>query len=126
LAKANRDIALATYQKTIQSAFRDVADTLARAGTIDDQLAANRLNLTAADDTFTLSQARYRQGIDPYLLTLDAQRTLYTARRTLSTTRLIKAQNLVATYQALGGDQLLADLPGTTAAKNALIASPAR
>jgi multidrug efflux system outer membrane protein len=123
LAKANRDIALATYEKAIQSAFRDVADALARAGTIDDQLAANRLNLAAADDTFTLSQARYKQGIDPYLLTLDAQRTLYTARRTLSTTRLIKAQNLVTTYQALGGDQLLVDLPGTPAAKNELASS---
>jgi multidrug efflux system outer membrane protein len=121
-AKAQRDLALATYQKSIQSAFRDVADALARAGTIDDELAADRLNLAAADDDFTLSEARYRQGIDPYLTTLDAQRTLYAARRTLSSARLIKAQNRVTTYQALGGDQLLADLPGTDAAKIALTA----
>ncbi len=120
-AKAQRDLALATYQKAIQSAFRDVADTLARSGTIEDQLAADRLNLTAADDDFQLSQARYRQGIDPYLTTLDAQRTLYAARRTLSQTRLIKAQNLVTAYQALGGDELLADLPGTPGARQALV-----
>lgn len=122
-ARAQRDLALATYQKAIQSAFRDVADALARAGTIDDELAADRLNLAAADDDFTLSEARYRQGIDPYLTTLDAQRTLYAARRTLSAARLLKAQNLVATYQALGGDQLLADLPGTPAAQTALTSS---
>jgi multidrug efflux system outer membrane protein len=111
-ARAQRDYAVATYQKAIQSAFRDVADALARAGTIDDELGADRLNLAAAADNFALSEARYRQGIDPYLTTLDAQRTLYAARRTLSAARLVKAQNLVTTYQALGGDQLLADLPG--------------
>jgi multidrug efflux system outer membrane protein len=122
-AKAQRDLALATYQKAIQSAFRDVADVLARAGTIGDELAADRLNLAAADDNFTLSEARYRQGIDPYLTTLDAQRTLYAARRTLSSARLIKAQNLVATYRVLGGDQLLADLPGTPAAQATLTAA---
>ncbi|MGJ3649085.1 efflux transporter outer membrane subunit [Sphingomonas sp. GlSt437] len=106
-ASANRDAAVATYEKAIQSAFRDVADALARRGTIDDQLAAN-LNLAeAARDSFRLTDARYKGGIDPILTSLDAQRTLYTAERTLIATRLAKASNLVTLYRVLGGDAQL-------------------
>ncbi len=68
---------------------------------LDAQTALER----AAAQNFTLSEARYRQGIDPYLNTLDAQRTLYAARQTLASTRLARAQNLVALYQGLAGDQ---------------------
>ena len=121
-ARAEREVALANYQRAIQTAFREVADALARGGTIDEELAANQLNVDAAADTFALGQARYREGIDPYLLTLDAQRTLYNARRTLAVSRLTRAQNRVETYRSLGGDQLLADLPGTVAAREALVA----
>ncbi len=116
-AKAQRDLQIATYQKAIQTAFREVADALARRGTIDDQFRADQLNLDAAQDTYTLDIARYRQGIDPYLNTLDAQRTLYAARKTIAGARLVKAQNLVSLYQTLGGDQSLANLPGTVPAK---------
>jgi len=125
-AKAQRDFYLAGYQKAIQSAFRDVADALARRGTIDQEVAADKRNLDAAADSFTLSNARYKGGIDPYLTTLDAQRTLYAARRTFATIRLTKANNLVALYQALGGDQLLSDLPDTPAAQRQLKASDKR
>lgn len=105
-SKAQRDLALANYQKAVQSAFRDVADALARRATIDRQLAAStRLDASARDSLF-LANARYREGIDPYLNMLDAQRTAYGAARTLAQTRLLKAQNLVTLYQALGGDQL--------------------
>jgi multidrug efflux system outer membrane protein len=74
-------------------------------------LRADQLNLTAAQDTFTLGTARYRQGIDPYLNTLVAQRDLYAARQTMVNIRLTRAQNLVALYQTLGGDQLVETLP---------------
>jgi multidrug efflux system outer membrane protein len=116
-AKAQRDLQLATYQKAIQTAFREVADALARRGTINDQFKADLLNLEAAQDTYTLDLARYKQGIDPYLDTLDAQRTLYAARKTVASARLVKAQNLVTLYQTIGGDQSLANLPGTVPAK---------
>jgi multidrug efflux system outer membrane protein len=106
-SKAQREAYLAAYQKAIQTAFREVSDALARRGTIDAEVAADRLNLTAAKDTFTLGNARYRQGIDPYLSTLVAQRDFYAARRTMVDIRLAKAQNLVALYQTLGGDQLV-------------------
>ena len=120
-AHAQRDYYVANYQKTIQTAFREVADALARRGTIDAQLAADQLNLEAAQDTLNLDVQRYRTGIDPYLNTLDAQRTLYDARRTISTARLTRAQNLVALYQQLGADALIADLPGGQAAEGDLI-----
>jgi len=110
-AEAQRDLAVANYRKAIQTAFRDVADALARRGTIDRQFTADRRLEEAARDSLFLATARYREGIDAYLATLDAQRTLYSARQTLTTTRLVRAQNLVALYQALGGDQLVAELP---------------
>ena len=112
-SKAQRDLALANYQKAIQSAFRDVADALARRATIDRQLGASRQLDASARDSLFLSTARYREGIDPDLNTLDAQRTAYAAARTLVNTRLVKAQNLVTLYQSLGGDQLVDALPPT-------------
>jgi multidrug efflux system outer membrane protein len=102
---------VANYRKAIQTAFREVADALARRGTIDRQFAADSHLEEAARDSLFLGTERYREGIDAYLATLDAQRTLYSARQTLATTRLVRAQNLVALYQTLGGDQIIADLP---------------
>lgn len=110
-AEGERDLALAQYQKAIQAAFRDVADALARRGTIGDQLSAQASLEAAANEGYTLSLARYREGVDPYLNTLDAQRTLYVARRGLVTTRLAQAQNLVALYESLGGDPLVRSGP---------------
>lgn len=102
-AKGERDLALAQYQKAVQAAFRDVADALARRGTIRDQLAAQTTLQAAAQQAYDLALARYREGVDPYLTTLEAQRTLYEARRALAQVRLAEAQNLVALYAALGG-----------------------
>lgn len=106
-SEAQRDAALAVYERTIQAAFRDTADALARQGTIEAQLGANRRNELAARDTFTLADARYRGGIEPFLARLDAQRSLYAAQRTLVTTQFIGASNRVALYRALGGDMSL-------------------
>lgn len=102
-AKAARDAAIATYEKAVQSAFRDVADALATRGTIAEQIAAQRQRAISADRAAVMSAARYQAGIDPYLTTLDAQRTAYAAHQTLNTTRLTRATNLVTLYAALGG-----------------------
>lgn len=107
VAKGERALAVAEYQQAVQAAFRDVADALARRGTIDDQIAAQTSLEASADQNYTLSVARYREGVDPYLNTLDAQRTLYSARRSLANVRLAQAQNLVALYESLGGDPLV-------------------
>lgn len=108
-ARAQQEASVAQYQRAIQSAFRDVADALARRGTIGAQFAAQVQLEDAARDANALQVARYREGIDPYLNTLDTQRTLYSARRALAQTRLIRADNLVALYQSLGGDMLIAE-----------------
>jgi multidrug efflux system outer membrane protein len=105
-ARGRFDLALATWQRTVQQAFRDVADQLARAAVIDRQAAAQQRLTDAAQDTLNLQQARYREGIDPYLNTLDAQRTLYSARRALVQARLLRATNRSELYRALGGDEL--------------------
>ncbi|MDR6113458.1 MULTISPECIES: efflux transporter outer membrane subunit [unclassified Sphingomonas] len=106
-SEAQRDAALATYEKTIQTAFQETADALARQGTIADQLGANRRFLTAAADTYRLTEASYRGGITPFLNTLDAQRSLYSAQRTVIATQLTAASNRVTLYRVLGGDSLL-------------------
>ena len=107
VSKAQRDAALATYEKAIQTAFREVADALARRGTISDQLNATRDLRAAAADNYQLSDKRYRGGIDSFLQSLDAQRSLYSAERTLVTTQLTRASNLVTLYRVLGGDSLV-------------------
>jgi multidrug efflux system outer membrane protein len=107
VTKAQRDAAVATYEKTIQTAFREVADALARRGTITDQLTATRDQLDAAADNYKLSDMRYRGGIDSYLDSLVAQRSYYSAQQTLINTQLIRASNLVTLYRALGGDSLV-------------------
>ena len=106
LTEAQRAAAVATYQRAIQTAFREVSDALARQGTLNDLLAANQTQKAAAADTYVLTEARYREGIDPFLNVLDAQRSYYAAQRTQALGRLTAAQNQVELYQALGGDSL--------------------
>jgi multidrug efflux system outer membrane protein len=101
LSEAQRDAALAGYERAIQTAFREVSDALARQGTIGAQLAANRRLVDAATDTARLTDARYRGGVASYLESLDAQRALYAAQRTLVTTRQVQASNRIALYRAL-------------------------
>lgn len=102
---AQRDAALASYEKAIQSGFREVSDALARRGTIDEQLRANRVQVDATRDSYFLADARYRGGIDAFLSSLDAQRSLYSAQRILIETWRVRGSNRVSLYRALGGDR---------------------
>jgi multidrug efflux system outer membrane protein len=111
LTEAQKAAAVATYQRTIQQAFREVADALARRGTIGEQLRARQAQREAAADTYLLTEARYRNGIDSFLGSLDAQRSYYSAQRTLVLSRLEAATNLVDLYRSLGGDSLLTTTP---------------
>jgi multidrug efflux system outer membrane protein len=106
LNEAERDAAVANYQKAIQTAFREVSDALARQGTAGDELRAREAQRASAADNYRLSEARYRAGIDNFLLTLDSQRTYFAAQQTLVQMRLESATNLVDLYRALGGDSL--------------------
>ncbi len=103
VARAQQQSAVATYEKTVQTAFREVADALAQRGTIDEQIAAQTARANAADVAFRISDARYRAGVDSFLTTLDSQRNLYTAQQQLVTTRLSRGSNLVELYRSLGG-----------------------
>lgn len=111
LSEAQRNAALATYQRAVQTAFREVSDALARRATMDDQLAATQRQQAAAADVLQLTEARYRAGIDPFLNVLDAQRSYYGVQQTLVNTRRTAAQNRVTLYQSLGGDSLLQTAP---------------
>ena len=102
-ANAQRDAAVATYEKAVQTAFREVSDALATRATINDRVAAQERLVEAASVTQRLTQARYDRGIDNYLLLLDAQRTFYGARQTLLAAQLARATNRVELYRALGG-----------------------
>jgi multidrug efflux system outer membrane protein len=103
VAEVDRDLAVARYEKTIQTAFREVADALAQQGTIDEQVAAQQSLTEATAETFRLSRARYEKGVDSYLTVLDSQRSLYGAQQELIGSRLTRLLNLVTLYKVLGG-----------------------
>jgi len=103
VAKAERAIAVAQYEKAIQTAFREVADTLASQGTLGDQLAAQQSLTEATADSYRLSEARYDKGVDSYLVVLDSQRSTYSAQQNLINVRLALLANQVTLYKVLGG-----------------------
>lgn len=102
-AKAGRDIAVAQYEKSIQSAFREVADALAGQATYGEQLRAQRAVAEAETERFNLSDLRYRSGASSYLDLLDAQRSLFTAQQGAVQANLARLQNQVTLYRVLGG-----------------------
>jgi len=102
-AKADRDIYVAQYEKTIQTAFREAVDALAQRGTLLDQMEAQKSLVDATAASYWLSDVRYRNGIDSYLAVLDSQRSLYGAQQGLISLRLARLANLVTLYKVLGG-----------------------
>jgi multidrug efflux system outer membrane protein len=103
VSEVDRDISVALYEKTIQNAFREVADALAQLSTINDQLAAQQSLTDATAESYKLSKARYDKGVDNYLTVLDSQRSLYGAEQNLIGIRLARLTNLVTLYKVLGG-----------------------
>lgn len=103
VTKVDREIALAQYEKAIQTGFREVADALAQRATLGDQLQAQQSLVDASAESYRLSDARFTRGIDSYLRVLDAQRSLYGAQQGLIAIRLTRLTNLVTLYKVLGG-----------------------
>ena len=103
VAEVDRDLALAQYEKAIQTAFREVADGLAQRRTIVEQMTAQQALVAATTESLHLSQLRFDQGVDSYLSVLDSQRALYGAQQNLLTIRLARLSNLVTLYKVLGG-----------------------
>jgi multidrug efflux system outer membrane protein len=103
LAHVEKSISVARYELAIQTAFREVSDALSARGTYDDELAAQEALVTADSEAYDLAQLRFRQGLDSYLTTLDAQRSLYAAQQGLVSLRQAALVNQVGLYKALGG-----------------------
>ena len=103
VSKVNKDIAIAQYEKAIQSAFREVSDALAGRATLAEQLRAQTAQTNAAQRTFALADLRYRNGASSYLEVLDAQRTLFAAQQATVQVQALQVQNQISLYKALGG-----------------------
>jgi len=103
LSKIEKNIYIAQYEKTLQTAFREVDDALAARATLDDQLAAQRALLEDASETYHLAEIRFRSGVDSFLPVLDAQRSLYSAQQGVVSLELLRLQNMATLYKALGG-----------------------
>jgi outer membrane protein, multidrug efflux system len=102
-AKASRDIAVAQYEKSIQTAFREVSDGLAAKGTLADQTEAQSALVAANQTSYRLARARFEGGVDSYLPVLDSQRSLFSAQQDLVSVRVSRLSNLVTLYKVLGG-----------------------
>lgn len=103
LAQVQKRIEIATYEKAIQTAFREVSDGLAARGTFDNQIKALERFTGSQERRLVLSDLRFRNGVDSYLSVLTAQNDLYSAQLLLINARLQRLTNLVDLYQFLGG-----------------------
>ena len=103
VTKLEKEISVAQYEKSIQTAFREVADALAEKGMVQQRIAAQQSLVDAMTVVYRLSEKRYEKGIDSYLSVLDAQRSLYGAQQGLILLRLAYVNNLVTLYKTLGG-----------------------
>ena len=103
VTKIEKEISVAQYEKSVQTAFREVADALAEKGTVSRRVTAQQSLVDAMAVVYRLSEMRYEKGIDSYLSVLDAQRSLYGAQQGLILLRLASVNNIVTLYKTLGG-----------------------
>lgn len=103
VSEADKKIAVANYEKAIQSAFREVSDALVLRWSLMDQYSA-QLSLTeATSEAYRLSRERYNRGIDSYLTVLDSQRSMYSSQLDLIAVRASRELNQIQLYRVLGG-----------------------
>lgn len=103
LAQIEKSVSVAQYELAIQTGFREVSDALSARGTYVDQRRAQDALVAADTEAYRLADMRFRKGVDSYLATLDAQRSLYAAQQALVTLREAELANQVTLYKALGG-----------------------
>ena len=103
LANIMKRIEIVQYEKTVQNAFREVADALDAQSTLVKQLKAQRALVKAQEERYHLADIRYRNGVDSYLTVLTAQQDLYGSRQGLIQVRFKQLYNLISLYKALGG-----------------------
>ena len=110
VAKIEREQTLANYERSIQTAFREVSDVLATRATLGDQLAAQYRLQDNFEQTYQIADARFKAGISNYLDVLDAQRSLFSTQQGILDLELQKIISQVELYQVLGGGANL-DVP---------------
>lgn len=103
VAKVARDVAVAQYEKAIQSAFREVSDALAGRATLGDQQKAQQALTRSESQRARLTELRYTNGASSYLEVLDAQRSLFAAQQAELQLNAQVQQNLATLYRVLGG-----------------------
>ena len=103
VARTSKLIEVAQYERTIQSAFREVADALAARTTLDQQIQAEDALVEAEQRRYGLADVRYRNGVESYLAVLTAQQDLYSAQQQILQSRLARLSNVITLYKALGG-----------------------
>lgn len=102
-AEVVKDASVARYEKAIQSAFKEVSDELAAYRTLESELEAQGRLVDASRESYDLSYARYKEGIDSFLNVLDAQRSLFSAQQQKIDIEKQRLANLVNLYKVLGG-----------------------
>ena len=115
VAEVQQQLQLADYEKTLQVAFREVADALAARRTLAERLSAQQALLAATSRSYQLSDALFRSGGSGYLDVLDAQRSLYSAQQSLISLQLVEQVNRITVYRVLGGGWSEASLEATAA-----------
>ncbi len=110
VAKIERKQTLAGYEKSIQTAFREVSDVLAKRATLGDQLSSQYRLQDNFEQTYQIADARFKAGISNYLDVLDAQRSLFSTQQGILDLELQKIISQVELYQVLGGGANL-DVP---------------
>jgi multidrug efflux system outer membrane protein len=103
VAKIEREQSLANYERSIQTAFREVSDVLATRATLGEQLEAQYRLQDNFEQTYQIADARFKAGISNYLDVLDAQRSLFSTQQGILDLELQKIVSQVELYQALGG-----------------------
>jgi len=103
LAEVRSNLAITSYEKTIQVAFREVSDALSARATLAEEITAQEAFRNAQAARLTLAKARYENGISNYLDVLDAERELFNAEQALVQSQLLRLTNAVDLYRSLGG-----------------------
>ncbi|MBE0406291.1 efflux transporter outer membrane subunit [Psychrobacter sp. AOP22-C1-22] len=111
VAKIEQEQTLTSYEKSIQTAFREVSDVLATRATLGEQLEAQYRLQDNFEQTYQIADARFKAGISNYLDVLDAQRSLFSTQQGILDLELQKAISQVELYQVLGGGANLNDVP---------------
>jgi multidrug efflux system outer membrane protein len=103
LSHVRKNIQVATYEKTIQTAFKEVSDALVARQTLEEQITAQEGFLRAQEQRLKLTQLRYDNGVASSLDLLDTQRELFSAQQALIQARQLRFNNAIDLYRSLGG-----------------------